>query len=493
MNPSPFDLIDAGVVDLSLGLHRGTWTAVQILEAHLEQIRKHDAKYGAFLSIVDGVHDRAREIDRKRQDGRPLGPLAGVPIAIKDNICIKGQPTSCGSAFLQNFRPPYSAEVIERLEAADALLIGRTNMDEFGMGSSTENSSFGITRNPWSPSRTPGGSSGGSAAAVAARMCAAALGSDTGGSIRQPAAFCGITGLKPSYGRVSRRGLIAYASSLEQIGPLTRSAADAAAILAVISGHDQGDSSSSTRPAFGLDELSPLDLKGLRLGLPREFFGEGINPAIEAQIMSACQRLRDAGAELVDVNLPHTPYAIPAYYVIATSEASSNLARYDGIGYGRRAEAAQTLDEVYAQSRSLGFGPEVKRRLMLGTFCLSSDSYADYYDKALRVRTLLRNDFATAFDECDLILGPTAPILPFKLGSLRNDPLAMYLSDVLTVSLNLAGLPGASVPAGFAVENEQRLPIGLQIIAKPFEEALILRLATAWEMIGGFHRESPRL
>lgn len=409
-------------------------------------------------------------------------------MAVKDNICTVDFPTTCGSRILGRWTSPYDATVVTRLRRAGAVLVGKTNLDEFAMGSSTENSAFGPTRNPWDPSRVPGGSSGGSAAAVAAAMAPLALGSDTGGSIRQPAGFCGIVGLKPTYGRVSRYGLVAFASSLDQIGPLASTVADAALLLGVIAGRDPADSTSVDLPVPDYLRALTGDVRGLRLGLAREAFGEGLLPAVGDAVRRAAQVLQDEGAEVVEVSLPTISYALPTYYLLATSEASTNLARYDGVRYGLRA-ASRDLDGMYLQTRRDGFGPEVKRRIMLGTYALSAGYYEGFFLKAQRVRTLVCQDFARAFDTVDLVVMPTSPTPAFRLGEKVEDPLQMYLADVYTIPVNLAGLPAISVPCGFA----DGLPVGLQLIGRPFDEATVLRAAHCYEQATEWHRQRPPL
>lgn len=464
-------------------------SAEAITEAALEEVRRRDATIRAFIDVhAESALAQARAVDEKRRRGKPLGPLAGVPLAIKDNLCRRGWRTTCASRMLENFAPPYTAHVIERLEAADAVLIGTTNMDEFAMGSSTENSAFFPTRNPWDLERAPGGSSGGSAAAVAAGMVPAALGSDTGGSVRQPAAFCGIVGLKPSYGRVSRYGLIAFASSLDQVGPLGRSVADCARLLQVIAGHDPRDSTSVDRPVPSyLNEFADLG-RPLTIGVPREHFAEGLDVEVEQAVREAIGVLQKQGARVREISLPHTADAIAVYYLIATAEASSNLARYDGMHYGHRTASRGGLVETYCRSRGEGFGSEVKRRIMLGTFVLSSGYRDAYYVRALRVRRLIKEDFDRAFAECDLIAGPTTPTPAFRLGEKVSDPLAMYLSDVYTISANLAGLPALSLPCGWTKDG---LPIGLQLQAPLFQEARLLAVAHQLEQALDLPRRRP--
>jgi aspartyl-tRNA(Asn)/glutamyl-tRNA(Gln) amidotransferase subunit A len=466
-------------------------TAESITAGYLANIAARDGQVGAFLDVdADSALLRARAVDAKRKAGKPLGPLAGIPVAIKDNLCTRGRRTTCASRILADFRPPYDAHVVEALTAADAVLIGKTNMDEFAMGSSTENSAFKKTRNPWNLQHIPGGSSGGSAAAVAACEAPASLGSDTGGSIRQPAACCGVVGLKPTYGRVSRYGLVAFASSLDQIGPFGHDAADVARVLGVIAGHDPRDSTSVDRPVP--DYLASLEtpVRDLRIGLPTEYFGEGLDPQVEAAVRAAVDVFRAAGADVVDVSLPNSGHAIAVYYLIATAEASSNLARYDGVHYGHRAGSFDGLIDMYAASRAEGFGPEVRRRIMLGTYALSSGYKDAYYLKALKVRRLIKNDFDRAFERCDVILGPTAPSAAFRIGEKVDDPLAMYLSDIYTIACNLAGLPGISIPCGMTRDS---LPIGLQLQAPAFEEEKLLRVARMFERETDWHARRPAL
>jgi len=465
--------------ELHRGLTDGTLTSRAVTGAFLDRICAGDGRIRAFLQVAaETALEQADVIDAKRRAGARVGPLAGLPVAIKDVICERGVPCTCASKMLENFKPPYDAHVIERLRAADAVLIGRTNMDEFAMGSSSENSAYQITRNPWDETRSPGGSSSGSAAAVAAEMAPLSLGSDTGGSIRQPASFCGVVGLKPTYGRVSRYGLVAFASSLDQIGPFARDVTGAALLLQVIAGHDPRDSTSVDRPVP--DYLAALEqpLAGLKIGIAAEHFAEGLDPEVERTVRAAIEVYRQLGATIKLIQLPHTKYAVATYYIIAPSEASSNLSRYDGIHYGHRTAQPGNLFELYARSRGEGFGAEVKRRIMIGTFALSA-GYADkYYVKALKVRRLIRQDFDAAFADVDVIAGPVAPTPAFKIGELANDPLAMYLSDVYTLSANLAGIPGMSVPCGFSAGG---LPIGMQLLAPPFAEERLLRAAKMYE------------
>ncbi|MGD0398762.1 MAG: Asp-tRNA(Asn)/Glu-tRNA(Gln) amidotransferase subunit GatA [Syntrophobacteraceae bacterium] len=471
-------------------LKSGQIGAVETVSAYLERIRALDPKVNAYLSIMgEQAMDEARLFDSGKKDFS-ASPLAGVPIAIKDVICIRGSITTCGSRMLQGFVAPYSATVIEKLVQAGAVFIGKTNMDEFAMGSSTENSAFMKTRNPWDLDRVPGGSSGGSAAAVAAGLCAGALGTDTGGSIRQPSSFCGVTGIKPTYGRVSRFGLVAFASSLDQIGPITRDVEDAAILLQAIAGYDPRDSTSVDLPVPEYRAALKETIRGLRLGIPREYFIEGTDPEVEAAVRNAISTCRQLGAHIVDISLPHTEYGIAAYYIIAPAEAASNLARYDGVKYGHRAQGTMDLIEMYRKSRSQGFGAEVKRRIMLGTYVLSAGYYDAYYRKASQVRTLIRQDFLDAFEKCDAILAPVSPIAAFRLGEKMDDPLQMYLSDVFTLPASLAGIPGISTPCGF---TSQDLPIGLQILGPHFREELILRVAYQFEQATPFHLQRPEV
>ncbi|MGH7971280.1 MAG: Asp-tRNA(Asn)/Glu-tRNA(Gln) amidotransferase subunit GatA, partial [Limisphaerales bacterium] len=461
--------------------------------ACLDQIEKLDSRLGAFLSLdsADALA-QAEAADRALASGitHSQQPLLGIPIAIKDVIAVKGQPLNCASKILDHFIAPYDATVIEKLRAAGAVVFGRLNMDEFAMGSSTENSGFKVTRNPWDLERIPGGSSGGSAAAVVADECIAALGSDTGGSIRQPAALCGCVGLKPSYGRVSRYGLVAFASSLDQIGCLTKDVRDAAVLLEALSGVDPRDSTSVPQPVPSYAAGLTGEIKGLKLGLPKEYLVGGLDPEVKAALDVAVQHLASLGAEIIEVSLPHTEYAIAAYYIIATAEASANLARFDGIRYGLRVPGADPL-ELYSRTRGAGFGPEVKRRIILGTYVLSSGYYDAYYLRAQKVRTLIRQDFLRVFETVDALITPTSQTAAFKLGEKSNDPLQMYLMDIFTISANLAGICGLSLPGGFT--RAPRLPIGLQLLGKPFGEETLLRVAHAFEQTTPWHKERPAL
>jgi aspartyl-tRNA(Asn)/glutamyl-tRNA(Gln) amidotransferase subunit A len=469
--------------DIREAIGGGTTSAVEVCRAALTRIEQTNPSLNAFNHVVaERALERAAQIDRRRASGATLGPLAGVPVALKDNMCVKGVRTTASSRILDDFIPPYDATVVEKLESAGAVIVGKTNCDEFAMGSSNENSAYGPVRNPWARNRTPGGSSGGSAAAVAARCVPLALGSDTGGSIRQPASFCGVVGLKPTYGRVSRYGLLAFASSLDQIGPFTRTVSDAALALSALSGRDPMDSTSSLDAVPDFTAALTGDIRGVRVGVPRAFVTEGVDAAVRRAFDGALDVLRDAGAALVDVDLPHARYAIPVYYLICTAEASSNLARYDGVKYGHRSPTTRddTLTTMYSRTRDEGFGAEVKRRIMLGTYVLSAGYYDAFYLKAQQVRTLLRRDYERAFEVADVIVMPTSPIPPFKLGERTDDPLQMYLADIFTVSVNLAGLPGVSIPCGFT-EGDERLPIGFQVIGRMFDETTMLRVADAYE------------
>jgi aspartyl-tRNA(Asn)/glutamyl-tRNA(Gln) amidotransferase subunit A len=465
-------------------LEQGDASAVEICKSYLDSIERQNPEIQAFISTnAPGALAQAERIDRIKKEGQPLPSLAGVPLAIKDNISIKGLRCTCGSKILENYVALYNATVIEKLEAAGAVFLGKTNLDEFAMGSSTENSAFFPTRNPHARDYVPGGSSGGSAAAVAGQMAVAALGSDTGGSIRQPASFCGVVGLKPTYGRVSRYGLVAFGSSLDQIGPLTNNVKDAARLLQATAGSDPQDSTSVS--ADIPDYLHEVDapVKGIKIGLPREYFKAGISTGVNEKIECALKRLGELGCELIEIDLPHTEYAIACYYVVAMAEASCNLARFDGVRYGLRVHGDGNLTGMYRETRDAGFGNEVKRRIILGTFVLSSGYYDAYYLRAQKVRTLIKQDFEKAFAKVDVILSPTSPTPPFRLGEKSNDPLAMYLSDIFTITANLAGIPGISVPCGKTPEG---LPVGLQFLGRHFDEASLLRVAHAFESAGGF-------
>lgn len=482
------DLVDLSVCAAADGIRRREVSSVALTRAALDRIAAVDGRLGAFLTLADDALAAAATIDRRLAAGDEPGKLAGVPIGLKDNICTAGLRTTAGSRILEHFVPAYDATVAARLRAAGAILIGKLNCDEFAMGSSTENSALGTTRNPWDPTRVPGGSSGGSAVAVAARTCHAALGSDTGGSIRLPASFCGVVGLKPTYGRVSRYGVVAYASSLDQVGPIGRSVADAALVYEVIAGHDPRDATTSPRPVASSASALGAEVRGLRLGLPREYFAAGLAPDVEAAVRAAVAELERQGATTVPVDLPHTRYAIATYYLVATAEASSNLARYDGVRFGYRSPDPADLGDLYETSRARGFGPEVKRRIMLGTYALSAGYYDAYYLKAQQVRTLIRRDFTAAFAQCDALITPTAPTTAFRLGERTADPLTMYLSDILTISVNLAGLPALVVPCGL---DGSGLPIGLQLIGRAYDETTLFRIGAAYERETPWHTRWP--
>jgi aspartyl-tRNA(Asn)/glutamyl-tRNA(Gln) amidotransferase subunit A len=473
-------------------LRDGDIRASTLTEAVLTRLQAVEEHLHAYITVTpDLARQQAAEADAAFARGEVRSPLQGIPLAIKDNICTKGLRTTCASRILEHFVPPYNATVIERLLAAGAVIVGKANMDEFAMGSSTETSYFHTTRNPWGDlSYVPGGSSGGPAAAVAADACIAALGSDTGGSIRLPAAMTGVVGLKPTYGRVSRYGLVAFASSLDQIGPMTKDVHDAALLLGIIAGHDAADSTSGNVPVPDYTRPLTHGVAGLRLGVPREYFVAGMDPAVEAAVRRGIETLQGLGAEVVEVSLPHTPYAVATYYILATAEASANLARYDGVRYGHRVADPDTLFDMYARTRAEGFGAEVKRRIMLGTYALSAGYYEAYYRKAQQLRTLFRQDFQHAFAQCEAIVTPVAPVPAFRLGERLDDPLQMYLADIFTIPVNLAGLPAMSVPCGF---SPQELPIGLQIIAPPFREETIFQVAGAFEAATDFHTRKPAL
>ena len=479
------------IQQLSSELATGQVSSLQATECLFERIAQYDATINGYLELHrDHALAKASQIDDRRSQGENLGPLAGVPLAIKDNICMSNGRTTCASKILESFESPYNAHVIDRLNVADMVILGKTNLDEFAMGASTENSGFGPVRNPWDIQRVPGGSSGGSAAVVAADLAYAALGSDTGGSIRQPAAFCSVVGLKPTYGRVSRYGLVAFGSSLDQIGPIAKSVADAALLLGAIAGHDSRDSTSADKQVS--DYLAKLDqpIRPLRIGVPKEYFAEGLDKDIAQAVQDALKVYESLGAEIVEISLPRDKYALGVYYLVATAEASSNLARFDGVRYGYRSPDAKDHVDLYSASRADGFGAEVKRRIMLGTYALSAGYYDAYYLKALKVRTLIRQDFEKAFEQVDCIAGPVTPTPPFKLGEKIDDPLALYLSDVYTVMANLTGLPAISIPCGF---SSQGLPIGLQLTTKAFTEESLLRVARMFEQASDYHRQKPKL
>ena len=469
----------------------GATTASAVTEAALARITATEPVLHAFLAVESTrARAKAHNVDQRRARGEPLGPLAGIPIAVKDNILVRGTRTTAASRILDGHVAQYDADVVERLERADAVILGKTNLDEFAMGSSTENSAFGPSHNPWDPTRMPGGSSGGSAVAVASGQAVSALGTDTGGSIRQPAALTGIVGMKPTYGRVSRYGVIAFASSLDQVGPFARTVEDLARVLSVIAGHDPRDSTSLPEPVPDyVAAVAAPDVRGVRLGVPREYFGEGLDPAVAHAVRDAIEELARAGAEIVELSLPYTDKCLAAYYVIAPAEASSNLARYDGVRYGLRdAPPGTDLLGMYKRSRGRGFGSEVKRRIILGTYALSAGYYDAYYGTAQRVRTLIRQGFLSAFERCDAIVCPTSPVVAPRLGEKVSDPLAMYLMDIYTISANLAGLPGLSMNCGFSADG---LPIGLQLLGRPLDEAGVLRVAAAYEARTDWHRRHP--
>jgi aspartyl-tRNA(Asn)/glutamyl-tRNA(Gln) amidotransferase subunit A len=476
--------------ELTARYRAGDTTPSEVAEAHLARIERLDDRVGAYLAVThDGARAAARAADDRYRAGRPLGPLDGVPVAIKDVFCTRGVRTTCGSRILETFVPPYDATVVARLQAAGAVMLGKTNMDEFAMGSSTEHSAYRRTRNPWDLARVPGGSSGGSAAAVAGEMAVAALGTDTGGSIRQPGAFCGVVGLKPTYGRLSRYGVIAFASSLDHPGPITRDVRDAALVLGAMAGVDPLDATSVDAPVP--DYAAALDggIRGWKIGVPREYFGEGLDPDVERAVRAAIDRLRALGATVEDVSLPTTDYGLAVYYIVAPAEASSNLARYDGVRYGLRVTGGKDLIDMESRTRAAGFGAEVKRRIMLGTYALSAGYYDAYYGRAQKVRTLVKRDFDAAFAKVDLLVGPTTPSVAFRHGE-KEDPLAMYLNDVYTVGGDLAGLPAVSIRCGFSGHD---LPIGLQIIGRPFDEVRVLRAAYAYEQATDWRSRRPAL
>ena len=471
-------------------LRKREFSSVELTEAILRRIDETDEKVHAYITLCrETALEQAKAADQRLLQGAGVDPFLGIPIAIKDNCLTHGVRTTCASKILDNFIPPYDATAVARLRSAGSVFAGKTNLDEFAMGSSTENSAFVTTRNPWSLEHVPGGSSGGSAAAVAADQCLAALGTDTGGSIRQPAAYCGIVGLKPTYGRVSRYGIIAFASSMDQVGPLTKNVRDCALMLEVIAGHDFADSTSVKLTVPRYSAALTGDICGVRVGVPKEYFVAGMQPAVEEAVRQGIRQLQSSGARIEEISLPHTEYAVAAYYIVATAEASSNLARYDGMRFGHRAPANDLID-TYTQTREEGFGAEVKRRIMLGTYALSAGYYDAYYLKAQQVRALITKDFERAFEVCDAIVTPTAPTTAFKLGEKTGDPLQMYLSDIYTLSVNLAGLPALSLPCGLDADG---LPIGMQIIGKHFDETTVLRLAYAYEQATEWHMQKPDL
>jgi aspartyl-tRNA(Asn)/glutamyl-tRNA(Gln) amidotransferase subunit A len=476
--------------ELGAKLKKREVSSVELTEAVFARISATEERLHSYISLCrESALREAKRADERLKTRGDASPLLGIPIALKDIFVTEGVLTTCGSKILGNFVPPYDGTAVKKLKERGAVIVGKTNMDEFAMGSSTENSALAVTRNPWNLERVPGGSSGGSAAAVAADQCVAALGTDTGGSIRQPAACCGIVGLKPTYGRVSRFGVIAFASSLDQVGPMTKDTTDCALMLEAVAGHDPADSTSVPAPVPAYASYLNGDVNGLRVGLPKEYFIPGMQPLVEKAVHDAVRTLEKSGTEVVEVSLPHTEYAVAVYYIIATAEASSNLARYDGMRYGYRAQG-KDLAETYFKTRQEGFGPEVKRRIMLGTYALSAGYYDAYYLKAQKVRALIKRDFAEAFKRCDVIVTPTAPTTAFKIGEKTDDPLQMYLSDIFTISVNLAGLPGLSLPCGF---DQDGMPIGMQIIGKHFDEATMLRVAYAYEQATEWRKQKPKL
>ncbi len=485
------DVAALSLSNLSRALAEKKLSSTDATRAYLDRIGKLDGKIHSYLLVDEkGALAAAKAADERRAAGRALGPLDGVPLGIKDIVLTHGVETTAGSKILKGFRPPYEATVSKRLREAGAVFLGKLNLDEFAMGSSTENSAYGVTKNPWDLERTPGGSSGGSAAAVAAGLCAGALGTDTGGSIRQPASHTGICGIKPTYGRVSRYGVIAYASSLDQVGPMAWTAEDCALILQTIGGYDPMDSTSLEVPLPDFRAACSSKMGDLRIGVPKQYFIGGLDADVEKAVRGAIKKLEELGGKVVEVDLPHTEYAVACYYLVATAEASSNLARYDGVRYGYRVPAPKDLLDLYMGSRSEGFGAEVKRRILLGTFCLSAGYYDAYYGKAQKVRRLIRDDFVKAFEKVDVIATPVAPTPAFRLGEKTGDPLQMYLSDIFTISINLAGLPGMSLPCGF---SEKGLPIGLQLIAPHLEEERIFRVAGNYERATDWHTKRPKL
>ncbi|MEA1970114.1 MAG: Asp-tRNA(Asn)/Glu-tRNA(Gln) amidotransferase subunit GatA [Thermodesulfobacteriota bacterium] len=476
--------------ELQEKLRDGSLTSVEITESVYRRIASVEKKVHSYITLMEEIAiGQAREADIRIKEGN-AGELTGIPIALKDILCTEGVRTTCGSRILENFIPPYDATVVRKLKDAGAVFVGKTNMDEFAMGSSTETSWFGITKNPWDLERIPGGSSGGSAAAVTADECIASLGTDTGGSIRQPAALCGVVGMKPTYGRVSRFGMVAFASSLEQIGPITKDVEDCAIMMNVISGHDINESTSVPTEVPDYRKFISRDIRGWTVGIPGEYFVEGIDPEIKAATDETIKTLEGLGAKCLKISLPHTEYCVAVYYIIAPSEASSNLARYDGVRYGFRATGGEDLLDMYKKTRSSGFGAEVKRRIMLGTYSLSSGYYDAYYKKASQVRALIRDDFDNAFKKCDIILTPTTPTPAFRIGEKVDDPLQMYLSDIFTLSTNLAGIPGISVPCGY---TKSGLPMGIQFMANHFEEGKLLQVASAYEKNSKIEKRRPDL
>ncbi len=490
------DLTNLTLTHALQALRQGHVSSHELIQAYLARIERLEPHLKTFLYLTpENALEQADEADRRlaawrrTPDAMPLPPLLGIPIAVKDVLCVAGLPCTCGSRILEGFIPPFNATVIERLLAAGVVILGKTNTDEFAMGSSTENSAYQTTRNPWDVERVPGGSSGGSAAAVAARMAPLALGTDTGGSVRQPASFCGVTGIKPTYGRVSRYGLVAYGSSLDVVGALGRNAADVAAVFQIMAGHDPRDATTVEAPVPEIGLNQQHDLKGLRVGVPEEYFIAGIQPEVETAVRQAIGVMESLGAEARPISLPYTEYALPVYYLIAPAEASANLARFDGVRYGPR-QPAETMWDVFRHTRGDRFGPEVKRRIMLGTYALSAGYYDAYYGQAQKVRTLIQRDFEKAFETVDVIAAPVAPTTAFRIGQHTDDPLAMYLEDVFTLPANLAGVPGLAFPVGF---DRQGLPIGMQVMGAHFQEALLFRMAHAYQLVTGWHEREPNL
>ena len=484
------DFLSMSALEIGRAIREKQATVREVTLCFLDAIEAQDSKFHCYNTVCRAeALARADEVQAGIDSGKYTSPLAGVPVGIKDNICTKGIKTTCSSKMLQNFVPPYNATVIEKLTDAGLVFLGKLNMDEFAMGSTTETSATGVTHNPWNLDCVPGGSSGGAAAAVAASLAPIALGSDTGGSIRQPASFCGISGLKPTYGAVSRYGLIAYASSLDQIGPMAKSAEDCAALFALIEGEDKKDSTSMPNPPFDVTAATSGEVKGKKIGIPNEYIGEGIAPEVKAAILAAAEQFKALGATVDFFDMPEVQYAIPAYYIIACAEACSNLSRFDGIKYGYKSPEAHDLMSVYVKSRSEGFGMEVKRRIMLGNFVLSSGYYDAYYNKALKAKKILQDACFTAFETYDFLLGPVAPTTALKIGESLSDPLKMYLGDIYTVMINLAGLPSMAIPCGF---DSQNMPIGMQLIGKPYKEAEILSAACAYQQVTDFHKKSPK-
>ena len=476
------------IAQLAAGLRNGDFSSEELTRAYLDRIARHDDSLNSFITVSEeDALQQAQAADQRLKAGDSTA-LTGIPVAQKDIFCTDGMLTTCGSRMLENFVAPYSATVIEKFNAAGAVMLGKTNMDEFAMGSSNETSYYGPVRNPWNTETVPGGSSGGSAAAVAARLAPAATGTDTGGSIRQPAGLCGITGLKPTYGRVSRYGMIAFASSLDQGGPLAQTAEDAAILLGTMAGFDTRDSTSIDQAVPDYSASLNADIKGLKIGLPKEYFNEGLDAEVGKAVEAAIEEYKKLGAEIVDISLPNSHLAVPAYYVVAPAECSSNLSRFDGARFGHRCEAPQDLEDLYKRSRGEGFGAEVKRRIMIGTYALSAGYYDAYYLKAQKVRRLISEDFKQAFEQVDVIMGPTAPSVAFKLGEKKDDPITMYLSDIYTIAVNLAGLPGMSIPAGFV----KQMPVGLQIIGNYFDEARLLNVAHRYQQVTDWHGRIPQ-